>query len=53
MIIIEILLKAISPELRKAIVDFINNLGDIAKETPNPFDDTAVSILKVIFGIKE
>lgn len=53
MIIIDILLKAISPELRKALIDFIIHLGVMAKETPNPFDDVVVSVLKVLFGIKE
>jgi len=53
MIIIELILKAISPDLRKAIIDFIIHLGVLAEATPNPLDNVAVSILKVLFGIKE
>lgn len=51
--LIKIILTAISPELRKLIVQFILSLRASAKKTSNPLDDIIVEILIKIFGIKE
>ncbi|GAI69349.1 unnamed protein product [marine sediment metagenome] len=51
--LITIILNAISPELRKLIVQFILSLRAAAKKTSNPLDDIFVEILIKIFGIKE
>ncbi len=51
--IIQIILTAISPELRKMIVEFVIKLSAAAKETPNPVDDVAVDILKILLAIKD
>lgn len=41
-----------SPELRKAMVEFVNRLEAQAKETPNPWDDIFVGIVKFVLVIK-
>ncbi len=53
MTIIQIILSAISPELRDLILKFAKELEAKAKKTPNPFDDVAVEVLKVILGINK
>lgn len=50
---IKILLYAVSPELRKLIVEFILSLKDKAAATDNPLDDIIVDILIKILDIKE
>ncbi|MQY78103.1 MAG: hypothetical protein GH151_02745 [Bacteroidetes bacterium] len=51
--LIKIILNAISPELRKLIVQFVLSLRVAAKKTKNPLDDILVEILIKILGIKE
>lgn len=51
--IVQTVTKQISPELRKAIVDFILDFEQKAKETSNPWDNTLAYILKVLFAIEE
>ncbi len=53
MSIIQIILTAISPELRDIIVQFVHDLSAMAKKTPNPVDDIAVDILKILLAIKD
>ena len=36
-----------SPEIRKMLVEWLNTLEKNAKETPNPWDDVLVRLLKV------
>jgi len=47
------ILSVVSPEIRKALVDFVKKLEAKAKETPNPADDMLVDFLKHILNIKE
>jgi len=49
--IIQLLLEAISPTLRKLIVDFILSLSKAAAKTSNPLDDIVVGILISIFVV--
>ncbi len=51
--LIQLILAAISPELRKAVVEFVISLEAKAKTTPNPLDDIVVDILKTLLGIKD
>ena len=51
--IIQSLLSALSPELKKAIVKSVNDLADKANKTSDPNDDIAISILKDLLGIKD
>ncbi|MBA7522550.1 hypothetical protein ES705_14669 [subsurface metagenome] len=51
--LIKIILNAISPELRKLVVQFVLSLRPIVKKTSNPLDDIVVELLIKIFGIKE
>ena len=50
--IVRQLLAVISPELRTAMVEFVGELEKRAKETPNPWDDIAVGILKTVLLMK-
>lgn len=52
MSLIQIILTAISPNLRKLIVEFVLGLEAKAKETDNPLDDILVGILISLLNIK-
>lgn len=45
------LLSSISPQIRKALTDFVGELEKQAKETPNVWDDILVGILKTVLVI--
>ncbi|MQY79609.1 MAG: hypothetical protein GH151_10530 [Bacteroidetes bacterium] len=51
--LIKIILNAISPSLRKLIVEFILSLRAAAKKTDNPLDDIIVEVLIKVFDIKD
>ncbi len=53
MSIIQIIFNAISPDLRKLLVDFINTLSIKAAKTDNPLDDIVVNLIKQLFAIKD
>ena len=50
--LIKVLLKA-SPQFREAIKKAIAALERKAKETPNPYDNAAVELIKAILGLQE
>ncbi len=50
---IKILLYAVSPQLRKLIVEFVLSLKVAAAKTKNPLDDVVVDIFIKILDIKE
>jgi len=45
-------LTLVSPNIKKALVDFVKKLEADAKATPNPWDDIAVGLLEFILDIK-
>ena len=47
------LLDKISPQIRELFVSFVKELTIRAAETPNPWDDIAVAILKTLTNIKD
>jgi len=49
--LVQQLLSVISPELRKAVVEFVNQLESQAKQTPNKWDDIFVGLLKTALQI--
>ncbi len=49
--LLEQILKQISPELRKALIEFVNRLEADAKKTANPWDDIFVGIIKFVLVI--
>lgn len=49
--IIALIIGTLSPEIRKAIQDFIKDLYVKVKETANPFDDLAVKVLAGLFAV--
>ncbi len=51
--IFQLILEAISPQLRKLIVDFIHSLSKAAAKTDNPLDDILVGILISVFAVKD
>ena len=50
---IKILLYAVSPELRKLVVEFVLSLKKAAAKTDNPLDDIIVQVFIKILDIKE
>jgi len=44
--------KQISPEIRKGMVEFVLKLEEQAKATPNPWDDIFIGIVKFVLVIK-
>lgn len=49
--LIEIVLKSASPELRQFIIDWVKEIEAKAKETPNPWDDVLVGLIKVLLNV--
>ncbi|MQY77992.1 MAG: hypothetical protein GH151_02175 [Bacteroidetes bacterium] len=47
------ILNAISPQLRKLVVEFILSLKEKAAATDNPLDDIVVALLISLFGISD
>jgi len=45
-------LTLVSPNIRKALLEFIDTLEADAEATPNPWDDIAVGLLEFILDIK-
>ncbi len=41
----------VSPQIREKIVNFVKELEEKAKATPNPVDNILVAILKLALGI--
>ncbi|MCP3678964.1 MAG: hypothetical protein GY782_01170 [Gammaproteobacteria bacterium] len=50
-VLIQQLLSVITPELRKAVVEFVAQLEKQAKATPNKWDDIFVGLLKAVLVI--
>ena len=50
--LIGLVLGQISPELRKAVVDWVTDMELEAKKTPNPWDDIFVGVIKSVLNIK-
>lgn len=51
--LVQQIITSISPQLRNAVVEFVNKLEVDAKKTvDNPWDDVFVGILKLILVIK-
>lgn len=48
--IIKEIIDNISPQIRVKIIEFLDKLEADAKVTPNPWDDLAVKVAKVIIG---
>lgn len=51
-VFLEQLLTQMSPNIRTALVDFVNKLEVEAKETVNPWDNIGVGLLKLVLLIK-
>ena len=51
--LVTIMLGVITPQLREGLNEFISNLEKQAAETPNPWDDIFVGLLKTLLGVKE
>jgi len=50
--LITLVVNSASPELRKIIKEWVLELEKRAKETPNPFDDVLVGLIKIVLNIK-
>jgi len=44
------ILSNMSPEIRSAVVAWLDDMQAKAKETPNPWDDMFVSFLRILLG---
>lgn len=51
--IIRMVLGVITPELRESLFAFVRAMEANAKETPNPWDDIFVGLLKTLLGIAD
>ena len=51
--IIKLFLDAISPQIRQLIIDFVKDLSKRAEQTPNPWDDILVFILRTLLAIED
>ncbi len=51
--ILAAILKAISPQIRAIVVEFIKRLEVEAPKTPNPWDDLLVLVLKVLLATED
>lgn len=51
--IITMVLGVMTPELRESLIAFVRSMEANAKETPNPWDDIFVGLLKSLLGIKD
>lgn len=51
LLLVQQMLSVISPEIRKAVIEFVNQLEAAAKKTDNPWDDIVVGILKTVLVI--
>jgi len=51
--ILAAVLKAISPQVRAVLVEFIKRLEVEAPKTPNPWDDLLVLVLKVLLAVED
>ncbi len=50
--LLEQVVKQISPEIRKGMIEFVLKMEEQAKATPNPWDDIFVGIVKFVLVIK-
>ncbi len=50
--LLEQVVKQMSPDIRKGMVEFVVKLEEQAKATPNPWDDIFVGIVKFVLVIK-
>ena len=50
--LITLIVGSASPELRQLIKEWVLELEKRAKETPNPFDDVLVGLIKIVLNIK-
>jgi len=48
--LIEMALKAISPQIKETIRDAVKRLEEVANQTPNPIDNIFVMLLKVLLS---
>ena len=46
------ILTVISPDIRGLVDEWLKDLEDRAKATPNPWDDIFVAFLKMVLGVK-
>jgi len=46
--LLPLILTVLTPEIKKAVAQFVLQLDEQAKKTPNPWDDIFVDILKGI-----
>lgn len=51
--LVTMMLSVITPQLREGLDSFVANLEAQAKETPNPWDDIFVGLLKSLLGSKQ
>lgn len=51
-VIVQAILKRVSPLIREEVEDFLRELERRAKTTPNVFDDMFVDLLKTVFKVE-
>lgn len=51
--LITLIVGAASPELRQLVKEWVIELDKRAKETPNPFDDVLVGLIKIVLNVND
>lgn len=49
--VLDLILKNLTPDIKKAIVAMVLDLEKAAAATKNPYDDMLIKLLKAILGI--
>jgi len=50
--VLSAILNVVSPSIRKLLAEFVQDLYQKAKETPNPWDDFFVKLLAGLLGVE-
>ena len=53
LMILRAVLKAVTPQIRGIVVEFIAKLEEMASKTPNEWDDVFVGVLKALLAVED
>jgi len=53
LLILRAVLRAVTPQLRSIIVEFLGRLREAAIKTPNEWDDVLVAVLSALLAVED
>jgi len=53
LMILRAVLKAVTPQIRGLVVEFLGRLEEAASKTPNEWDDVFVGVLKALLAVED